>query len=123
MPFTCNVKIMESYLAVAATGTLASVQEVEEYVAFVRERAKANKITRVLLDERNLMDQQDTLDAYDFSESDSARMTAQEGIRLASVCHPDNYEINKTYETLLLNRSLVFRVFLEEKEALEWLLS
>jgi len=63
------------------------------------------------------------MEAYQFSETNTVTSTALAGIRISCICHPDNYALNKTYETLLLNRSLMFKVFLNEDEAIEWLMS
>lgn len=121
MPFKSKVEQVDDYVRITSTGSLASVAEVEDYVALIRNEALAHNVKKALLDERSLMDQQDTLDAYQVSESETASMAALSGIRLSCICHPRNYELNKTYETLLLNRSLIFRAFLTEKEALIWL--
>lgn len=121
MPFESKVEQKEDYVRITSVGTLASVSEVGEYVNLIRTQAVKHNMKKVLLDERDLMDQQDTLDAYEISESEVATTAALAGIRLSCVCHPVNYELNKTYETLLMNRSLIFRVFLTEEEALEWL--
>lgn len=123
MPFTSVFDLQNDYLKVTTSGSLASVQELEQYAQGIRQEALLHDAKRVHLDERKLLDEQDTLEAYEFSESDTTALTALDGIRISCVCHPDNYELNKTYETLYLNRSLMFRVFLTEEEALEWLLS
>lgn len=123
MPFKSEFAMTNDFLRVKTTGTLASVQEVEQYVDAIRTEALKQQTKKVLLDERELWDKQDTHDAYRFSESDVVTLTALAGIRISGISHPDNYELNKTYETLLMNRSLIFKVFLYEDDALEWLLN
>lgn len=123
MPFQSDTTMHDGYLRVTSRGTLATVEEVEQYVDYLRCEALKHNTKRVLIDERKLMDQQDTLDAYDVSESNSTSLTALAGIKISCVCHPENYDLNKTYETFFLNRSLIFRVFLAEKEAIDWLVS
>lgn len=121
MPFETQSEFKGWYLHVTTTGTLDTVNEVEDYVHSLREQAQQHDTKKVLIDERGLMDQQDTHDAFEFSESEAAVLAALAGIRLSCICHPKNYELNKMYETLLLNRSLMFKVFLQEDEALQWL--
>lgn len=121
MTFSSDIDFNGEYLRVTTSGTLDSVGEVEQYVDLIRQEALKCETNKVLLDERGLMEQQDTHDAYEVSESEVASLTALAGIRISSVCHPNNYELNKTYETFLMNRSLLFRVFLKEADALSWL--
>lgn len=121
MPFKTDSEYRGWYLHVTTTGTFLTVEEVEDYVNSLRTQALRHDTKKVLIDERGLMDHQDTHDAYEISESEAAAMAALAGMRLSCICHPDNYELNKMYETLLLNRSLIFKVFLREDEALAWL--
>jgi len=111
------------YLLVVSHGNLDSVEEVRKYVVLLRKQALVNRAKRLLLDERNLKDHQDMMDAYVLSESEEIVTTALQGIRLACISHPANYELNRSYETLFLNRSLMFKAFLNEAEAIEWLMS
>ncbi len=121
MPFQSDTRFSGWHIQMTSVGTLASIKEVEGYIHFLRKEAQKHRTQKVLLDERNLMDEQDTCDAYKVCESESTAKAALAGIRLSCVCHPNNFELNKTYETLLLNRSLIFKVFLNEGEALLWL--
>jgi len=123
MAIKSEVENVGDYLRMKSSGTLDSVEEVELYMDTIRLAALSKGVKKVLLDERNLMQMQDAHEAYELSESEATRLTALAGIRLSSVCNPDNYDLNKTYETFLMNRSLIFKVFLDEQEAIDWLIA
>lgn len=123
MAYTTELSRREGYLHVESSGALDTPQDVEEYLDYLCHEAIAHQTKRLLLDERQLINRQDVYEAYGICESDPVTNAALTGIRVACVCHPRDYELNKAYETLLLNRSLLFRVFLEEEAAVAWLLS
>lgn len=103
------------------SGSFDTVEEVKAYLEEVRRNALKHDVKHVLLDELNLTSRQDTYDAYEVSESEHVTHAALAGLKLCCVCRPENFELNRTYETLLINRSLIFKVFLEERDAIEWL--
>lgn len=121
MPFTTSITPEDTCLRITSVGTLDTVDEVLAYIGSVRKAALQHDIKQLLLDERRLMDQQDTHDAYEVSESENIALAALSGLKIACISHPDNYELNKNYETLLINRSLVFKAFLDEDDAIQWL--
>lgn len=121
MPFESVAEQKGEYIHLRTTGTLASVDEVDQYVHIIRKEALKRDLRKILIDERGLQELQDTQEAHECSEADCTTLVALAGIRVACLCHPDGYELNQAYETFLRNRSVSFKVFLKESEAVAWL--
>lgn len=123
MPITYEAIQEDDYIRIVTSGVLKTLSELIEYGTFMYEQAMATGMPRILLDEENLEDAADAKTIYEWCEHEVVAKTATAGIRIAGVCSSDNYECNKLYETMLQNRSYVFKVFDSEKEALAWLKS
>lgn len=102
---------------------MRTAEEAQYYGDLMYAHAQLSGVTRILLDERGLKDEEDTMDAYEVAESETLAEMGMAGFRIALVTHPDNYTINQTWETVLQNRAINLRVFLEEDKALAWLTS
>lgn len=113
----------EGYIRIVTKGVLQTLEELVEYGSFMYEQATSSGVPRILLDEDLMEDASDAGTIYVYSEHEIITKTATAGIRIAGVCTPENYDINKVFETMFQNRSYNFRVFLHEQEAIDWLMA
>lgn len=100
---------------------MRTAEEAQYYGDLMYAHAQLSGVTRILLDERGLKDEEDAMDAYEVAESETLAEMGMAGFRLALITHPDNQAINQTWETILQNRAINLRVFLEEEQAITWL--
>jgi hypothetical protein len=75
----------------------------------------------MLLDEKRLTKHLDILDAYRLAEADITAKAATHGVRIACMPNPDDMEYARNLETILHNRSVSYRVFSDQDEAVAWL--
>lgn len=121
MTITIKADIQDDVVLLTVTGVTRTVTDLLQYGEYVDRICAEHARKRVLMDERDLVMDEDTLTAYDFSESDNIVALATSGIRIACLSSVDNLEMNSSYETYMQNRSLNFRVFTDRDEAMEWL--
>lgn len=113
----------DTYVRLESNGTIRTADDAQQYLEHMYAEANKLGVNRILLDERELMDEEDAMDAYQVSESATFAQMSVRGFRLALISREENLEINKTWETILQNRSINLRIFLDETEGLDWLLS
>lgn len=94
-----------------------------EYVSIVMNFGREFGMNRVLLDERELSNELDTFEAYRAGESEDVVEVARGGYRFACVPDPANKSQNQSFETMMMNRSVSYRVFDTMAEAEAWLLT
>jgi hypothetical protein len=121
MPYTIAIQHLDSYIRVTTSGTIDSFEELFEYAALLVQKGEEYHTTRAFLDERNLVDHCDVMDAYALSESDITAESAMKGVRIATLIAPENMEHSTAFETIVRNRSLNFKIFTDEKKAIAWL--
>lgn len=123
MPVSTNITLEDGFIRVIAAGTMIGLNEAQEYGDRMYAAANKHGVTRILLDERHMVDQEDVMDAYEVSESPTLSRMGMEGFRLALVTCEDNLEINRAWETILQNRAINLKVFTDALEAERWLTS
>lgn len=123
MPAKHEITPMDGYIVVRSTGVFDNADEVLKLAETLGQVARTYPERGMLLDQLDAVDNQDFQDAYELSESDLISDLAMLGLRLACLCTPDNLEINRAWETLLQNRSINYRAFLDRDEAVTWLKS
>lgn len=111
----------DGVLVVKVTGHYADVEEFigkmkEEKVEFLARGAK-----RILFDDRELDMILDVLDAVIFAESVLEDEVQTEGYRYACLPPESGRRFYATFETILQNRSINYRLFDNEAEAIHWL--
>lgn len=122
MPFKSTYTIEDGYLRVTLVGSLATASEVIMMGDAIRRKCRDNGLRRALVDEMALAGTHDCITVHEVSESKEAELFAMAGIRVAVVGTADRLHEYHLYETFLNNRSLVYKAFLDEEEALQWLL-
>lgn len=121
MPFTACIQPLDRYLRITVAGSLNAPEETMEYLALVARMADEYSLTRILLDELRLGLTAELLDVYSFADSHLAQGMIERGFRLACLPNLAHRDFLLTVETILNNRSLSFRVFNLEAEAIAWL--
>lgn len=77
---------------------------------------------RVLLDKTRFLNEFDYHDAILFAESPITDFMVEHGLRIASHIRPASLEVERSYETLMRNRSVSYKPFVDKEKAIEWLL-
>jgi hypothetical protein len=122
MPHSLHITDTASHLLIATSGSMSTLDELLGYAEDILSELLRRKQTRVLVDERALTMHLDAYDLITLADRLDARGLAVLGIRTAAICSATNFAIEKMLETALNNRSLTHRAFLDEDEALAWLL-
>jgi len=122
MGFKIQIESRRAYLLVTLSGVLRSVDEAVCIAEQAIPAAQDGGYSRILQDERKLnvvMDVYDTMLAAD----QTGDFAPWSGIRVASLRSDRNWEIGKITETMLQNRSIIFKVFKDVDAAIDWLQS
>lgn len=121
MAFTLEFKQEDGYLVVKARGEVNSFEAFSDKARRVIEQIVSSGSRRILLDDRKLSVQLDSLDISRIAgQLDSMNMQSM-GLRLACLCQSEKREIYDNIETMYQNRSLNFKVFDDELSAVQWL--
>jgi hypothetical protein len=111
------------YLLVEISGTIRTVKDVVEYTAVFRPEAERLGVRRVLLDYVQSTFGLDYHDLREVAEIGVRREFPGLGLRIAVVCRPEELDLHRQFETIAVNRSIIYRVFTDTNEALDWLLA
>ncbi len=76
----------------------------------------------VLLDKTRFLNSFDHHDAILFADSPITDFMVSKGLRIAAVVRSASLDAEQFYETLMSNRSVSYKPFVSEKEAMDWLL-
>lgn len=122
MGFKLSTEVRDGYIYGVTTGEIRTANDVLEKLANLRRVADEKGIFRVLMEERTLLLH---IDAHDSAVA--ANMMENEGLqhiggRMACLYNPECEGAFRMLETLYLNRSLSYRLFRDEAEALAWLM-
>lgn len=122
MAASAELILENGFMRVVAHGTIDSFEEMIAFITPHIGRAIKEKVTRVLLDERKLavhMNYGDMVALGDYFDGKGVRRL---GFRAAVLVSEITPEFHWGYETVAVNRSLAYKPFTDEKEALDWLL-
>ncbi|BDQ38299.1 hypothetical protein SYK_26590 [Pseudodesulfovibrio nedwellii] len=121
MKFTLELE--NDYLFSSTTGTVNTLEEMQQYATAILNKTYKYGIKRILLDQTGLKNNTSSLDASLLANSVEIDMAAVQGIRVATIVTPNEYSIAVTYENALFNRSLNCKTFMEKEQAMQWLTS
>jgi len=121
MPYTACIQHLDTHLEISIRGTLATEEELADFVELLTRMSIDYNTTRGLLDGRFLKKELDVLAIYKMAESEPVAQAAIRGVRLACLPNPEQMDYSTTMETLLHNRSVEYRVFTDRDEAVAWL--
>jgi hypothetical protein len=77
---------------------------------------------RILLDKTKFLNHFDYHDAVVFADSPISDFMVNKRLRIAALIRPSNLEVERAYETLMRNRSVNYKPFISQEEAMDWLL-
>jgi len=121
LAFSYSIKMTPDFMLVTAEGVLNDSEQMTTYFKEVLQSVSDNKITKLLLDERNTYRSLTVLDAYRtgklFIDETSPRLKS------AMVCSEENQVHDGFFETVVRNRSINFKLFTDIGTAVEWLIN
>ena len=123
MSYTCERVDMGGYLLVRNSGVIDSFDVMSERVEKSVARLKEGDFSRLLIDDRELLLRLEPFDISRIGQEHEERAFHLEGVRIACLYHPTCREQYGMLETVHRNRSINFRLFESEEEALRWLTS
>lgn len=121
MSFSLSFIDDADWLVAVTKGEISSLDALVERLGRVFERASAFGRKRVLLYDRDLDVRVDALDIATAAALHEEQGVSRLGMRLACVCAPGCRPVCSVIETMLRNRSISYRLFAEEDEAVAWL--
>lgn len=123
MPFNRSFKEEADLVRMITTGSIDTVEEYLDKLKIGTLRLKQLRPRRVLVDDTELTVNLDVLDvslgAADLEKDEFSSL----GIRAAALYRPEHKGIYRVIETAYRNRSINYRLFESEEEALAWLRS
>ncbi len=119
MAIEFSYEVSEEILYVKAWGSDRDLNQVKSFGTAVISLAKANKIRKILSDERELEYTLGVVDLYELAEYYSKKIPFV--VKVAVVCKPEDLADAKFWETTSLNRGLNVHVFTDIDAAKEWI--
>jgi hypothetical protein len=121
MPFTREFIDLGNWVHVVTKGSVDSPDELVEKLRQGLEKIGEIGHKRAFVDDRGV---KMNIDVYDLTVG--AEMMSEQGfpllgLRLACMCRPEDRELYRGVETVYRNRSMMYRVFDDEEEAISWL--
>lgn len=121
MAFTYEFEPRAKYMLVRTRGVQATLEEGVAYARDIVNQGLANRLRRVLLDERELSVQTSTIEDFEL-----VVRVVREGWHLdvhRIACVPRSEDLNKVkfFEDVAQNRNLNFRIFESVEDATRWL--
>ncbi|EGB16365.1 hypothetical protein DND132_3162 [Pseudodesulfovibrio mercurii] len=122
MSFDLLFEIRDGYVVGVVTGVIDTPEELLRKIRTMVHKGLDSHLTRFLMDERGLelrLDPHDIIQVADLLEEHNIQSM---GGRSACLCNPRLMEQYRACETVYHNRSLSYRVFEREEEAVAWLM-
>jgi hypothetical protein len=118
-----SINAFDDHLRLTVLGQVDGLDEIVGYIGRLRAEAVRLGLRRVLLDYTGASFDMDYLDMRELAEIGTQNSFPLHGLRMAAVCPPRDLERHRLFETLAANRSIAYRVFSDEAEAMAYLLS
>lgn len=121
MPVSYEFTYNENLLHVTICGVINTPKEMLRCSSAFRGKALESDQRRILLDYRCTefnLDFADLLAIAEYAETSGLQM---HGFRMAALPRSQDVILHQQFETTALNRSIVYRSFLDMDEAIQWL--
>jgi hypothetical protein len=112
----------DEYLLCITDGEVSDAETFIQWALKLVARARKERRTRVLVDNRTFCLELSPLDVITFANFLEDKGAAKLGLRLAVLPNPRNPDTSRMVETALVNRSASYKSFRSQKEAQEWLI-
>ncbi|MGE4423586.1 MAG: hypothetical protein AB7D39_14925 [Pseudodesulfovibrio sp.] len=122
MSFDLLFETRDGYIVGIVTGVISTPEELLRKIRTMVHKALDSNITRFLMDERGLELHLEAHDIIEVANLLEAKNIQSLGGRSACLCNPDFIEQYRACETVYHNRSLSYRVFEREEDAVAWLM-
>ena len=122
MPVYATFTVMDGYLLVESSGEMATFEDGVAYIQSQVDAAREEGMLRLLVDDRKMTVSLDYSDILSLAEYWQGKGLQSLGLRVAALAPPSAPQGQLAYETTAGNRSIVFKVFFDRREALDWLL-
>jgi hypothetical protein len=120
MPYDINFKLEQDFLRVTAYGA-ASLPDNLDLGKKILKYCSEKNLDKVLVDVRELGDPTTITEAYELGKE--VGPLAIGILKKAALLHGENrLELEKFFQTTMHNRGVNLRAFLDEREAIGWLL-
>lgn len=121
MEWEITIHNEHNYIEVITKGVADSNGSME-MAKSIAETMRSNKITKAIIDHRNITDVSGTV-AQIYKRTKFFKLIGVLlGIKIAEIIKPEHLEHFKFFETVCINRGYKFSVFYERKKAMVWLL-
>lgn len=112
----------DKYLSVIVSGRVDAIEPIVKWAREYRDAALKHGLNRILIDYRDMDFQLDYHDLILLADSADAVGYQGMGLRTAALISGEAWKSELDFDTVSSNRSIVFRSFLNRREALDWLL-
>lgn len=120
MPYEYSLTYRTKYLFFDESGSADNLDDARLFAIKAMQEAEHHNCSRLLFDERKLEMNLTSHDVYILAEEFSL-IVPPAGLRVAALHSAHNKEVGRTFETMLQNRSVNYRSFESEDEAIAWL--
>lgn len=122
MSFELLFETRNGYIVGVVTGVIATPEDLLRKVRTMIHKGLDSNVTRFLMDERGAELRLESHDIIEVANQLDERNIQTLGGRSACLCDPRFMECYKACETVYGNRSLSYRVFEREEDAVAWLM-
>lgn len=122
MAFDLLFETRDGYIVGIVTGVISTPEDLLRKIGTMVHKGLDSNVTRFLMDERGLELRLEAHDIVEVANRLEERNIQSLGGRSACLCNPDFVELYRACETIYHNRSLSYRVFGGEADAVAWLM-
>lgn len=124
MAFQREVKQEDGWLHLITQGRIDNMEDFLAKVHLGVDMVSCHNCRRVLVDDRGVEVLVDALSVYTGIDQLAESGLPSKGLKIAGLCRPEDKSVFKMIETAYRNRSVNYRLFVDdEAAALEWLTS
>jgi hypothetical protein len=121
MSHDLTFEIRDGYIVGMVTGMIDTPEELLRKIRTMLHKALDSNITRFLMNERGLDLRLEAHDIIEVANRLEKKNVQSLGGRSACLCNPASIELYRACETIYHNRSLSYKVFTDEADAVAWL--
>ncbi|MBG0790527.1 MAG: hypothetical protein H0S80_08545 [Desulfovibrionaceae bacterium] len=121
MPVHAAMTRIGDYLFIKSSGDITTIEDGVEYVQAQVAWAREEGVRKLLTDDRDMTISLDYADILALAQYWEQNELATLGLRVAALPPPSSPQGQQAYETAAANRSIVFKVFFDRRQAEDWL--
>lgn len=121
MPYSLTYRTEDQILVVKVSGYYSDIGDFLDKMETENKKFLTTGTRRVLFDDRDLEITLDILDCIVFAERVLDEGLQTKGFRYACIPSDTGWDYYRAFETVLQNRSINYRLFKNERDAIDWL--